>query len=455
MVAIIDRNIRSFLQTVLFSSLLISIMSLVNGLYVMNTDVDLQIIGLSFFIAGLLSVILMFSLRLRGVIVFTIFAFAFSLFWLFVFYYYLDYKTGIPFEFFPKDSLEYHYLGKKLSKLSFKSSLDYLENNGYRLPDFGFPIYLKYIYSLFGSNLLFIRLTNVFFHVGSCYYLYRLFYLFKINERISYFMCLLYAVNPLSLYVSITGLKEQLFLFIIVCAIYHFNKWYVNSKTLHLICAFLLTIVTMFFRLPITAVLFFQLGVYMFIKIKALSLFKKLPLYLFFTLVGIYISIFIIGIMTSELDVYSSFSYMDMLKYRMSVSSGGGSSVPVALTTSIIGGLIGPFPSFVIIGDRFNEVIMAGGLFIKGLLSIYMFGGIYAILKYKDRDLYPLLSFIVFSTVIIIVTLYSFDPRFHYVFFPFLFLFAAIGFENLKKKNYIYMYSGVYLLLIGLWNFLR
>ena len=430
-------------------------MSLINGLYVMNTDVDLQIIGLSFFIVGLLSVILMFSLRLRGVIIFTIFAFAFSLFWFFVFFYYLDYKTGVPFEFFSNDSLVYDYLGKKLSSLSFRSSINYLENYGYRLPDFGFPIYLKYIYTLFGNNLLFIRFTNVLFHVGTCYYLYRLFRLFKINDRVTYFLCLLYSVNPLSLYFSITGLKEQLFLFIIVCALYHFNRWYNNAKIYHLLIAFILTAITMFFRLPITAVLFFQFGVYLLLKIESLSFIKKMFLYLFFILIGTYVIVFVIGMMTSELDVYSSFSFIDMLKYRISISSGGNASIPVAIATSIISGVIGPFPAFVIIGDRLNEVILAGGLFIKGLLSIYLFSGVYYILKRKMKILFPLLSFVVLNTVVVVVTLYSFDPRFHFVFFPFLFLLIGVGFENFKMVNFNYGFVVLYLFIIFGWNFLR
>ena len=114
-------------------------------------------ISTSQFIGGIFSVALV--LRLIWVV--------------FSYYYYID-ATGIPFEFDAADSYVYHLDAEWMSGVDWAATRDYLFGNIIALSDSGYPLYLSFVYRVFGSSIIIARIIKAILSSITCLLIYKL-----------------------------------------------------------------------------------------------------------------------------------------------------------------------------------------------------------------------------------------------------------------------------------------
>jgi 4-amino-4-deoxy-L-arabinose transferase-like glycosyltransferase len=119
-----------------------------------------------------------------------------------------------------KDALEYNQLATTIIHHHHFADQDNGPPNSFRTP--GYPIYLAFIYFIFGEIPWIILFSQIFIDTLSCYFLYLLFYrIFSL--KIALFAALFYALDPFLILHSTTLLSDILFVFFIIIGSYFFS----------------------------------------------------------------------------------------------------------------------------------------------------------------------------------------------------------------------------------------
>lgn len=130
---------------------------------------------------------------------------------------------GNPLGYNPIDSQLYLDIVSHTVNIDIKEFIPYMESTGYNFSDYGFPFIQRYIYILAGSikNGLFIMIiTNIISHTITTFLLYKLSSLL-ISKHDAKIIALLWGINIYSVYFNVSGLKEQIFILIIISMTYY------------------------------------------------------------------------------------------------------------------------------------------------------------------------------------------------------------------------------------------
>ncbi len=101
-------------------------------------------------------------------------ALALRVVWVIVSYFFYIEVTGIPFEFQARDSVGYHSDAEWMAGEPWSSAWLYLFGNYIGLSDSGFPLYLTFIYKIFGSGIIIPRVINALLSAWTCILVYRM-----------------------------------------------------------------------------------------------------------------------------------------------------------------------------------------------------------------------------------------------------------------------------------------
>lgn len=95
--------------------------------------------------------------------------------WVFFSYYYYNSMTGQPFEFGAADALGYHEEAKWLAGLNWSSVWQYYFGpDAQSISDVGYPLYLTFLYKLFGPVIIIPRALKAFISAYTCVLIFRL-----------------------------------------------------------------------------------------------------------------------------------------------------------------------------------------------------------------------------------------------------------------------------------------
>ena len=139
---------------------------------------------LEFFVMGIIWVLLFFLLSYRYTtrwaefteskyvrkLFFT--ALVLRLIWITFSYFYYTVKTGIPFEFGASDSLAYHDASIWFREVGWSKTFDYLQHKS--RGDWGYPIYLTFLYMIIGPNIYLTRVIKCLLSSWMCVIVYRM-----------------------------------------------------------------------------------------------------------------------------------------------------------------------------------------------------------------------------------------------------------------------------------------
>ncbi len=361
------------------------------------------------------------------------------------FFYVEAYNSPLGFE--PTDEIFYNNAGDFLKNKSFSRSIDYLKQR-VGISDFGFPLAVKFIYSLGGNEIFNMKIFNVSFHLLSCFFLFKTSRRLFDNSNFSKTFLIFYGLNPISIYFNASGRKEPLFLFIIAINIYCLYKAVEKKDLKFYILAFLTVLATGMFRTIFPVFFLLSFGFYFFLENR--GKYKNL----------IRAGYLIMGsglIFMAVLFVREDLSQaMNINQFTLATARIGRAPTLLDYSVLTISGIIGPFPSFSYNSGNDSALLQTVGNTVKLCLSFFFLIGLWRVIKEKRALFYPLLLFIAFNIAMLVTVAASLDHRFIYPFIPAYFLVLAYGFNHLKeqgKMNLFLPFLGVVIVLVIGYNF--
>ncbi|SHG68635.1 hypothetical protein SAMN05443144_14513 [Fodinibius roseus] len=346
---------------------------------------------------------------------------------------------GNPLGFEPKDAVYYNLLGLELQNKNLYSSIVYLLENR-RVGDLGFPILLKFIYSLGGNKILNVKIFNILFHLLTCFYLYKISIYINLKKYICKNILILYGLNPISIYFNASGLKEPFLLLMVTLSFYFFYKAYTKKLIGYYFVSFLTLLMTGLFRAPFPVLIFFSLGSLLFIEIKGRY---RYIFRIFILLIVPLLLVPILWVVKDELIAKIAINRSIAVTNRIGIQAGF-----FEYSIMAVSGIIGPFPTFAYGIENDNYLLQTVGNFIKLVLSYFFLIGCVQIFKNKLRKFYPLLIFIASNIAMLTFAAATLDHRLLYPFIPFYFLIIGYGYSLEQYYGFYLRRYMVYIVFI-------
>lgn len=280
-------------------------------------------------------------------------------------------------------------------------------------------VYLCYhIYPDFNAVVLLLLIINVICIYISTIYMYKIQQLFDCYQPFSKFTALLYASSPFVVMTAVSGLKEIVFVTIIILAVYYITISYFHRTITNIAIAFIFSFLCIYFRTAVAFMLFISLIV----SITITEYNKKV--YLSVIVFSLFFTGFLLPLILEQFMQVSLDDIMDVAERRYDAANSGVNTSIV----STMSGLLGPFPNF----DRQGSYafIHSMALFMKNAFNIFFFFGIYHIVKSQEIKFYPVLIFVSLSIMMVIIAGVSLDMRFHITYLPFFYIIAINAFKK-------------------------
>jgi hypothetical protein len=335
-----------------------------------------------------------------------------------------------PLGYFPNDSLAYQTATEKLRYFNFDRfivNLKQFENGRLASPsDWGYPIY-RHILSKFTNNrvddLLLTCTVNACLYTISSVYVYKLARFFLTGKE-SKIAALMWGLNGLAIVYNTAGLKETVFVFCVVLAVYYLYKFYYKCNLLDFGLMALFIFFTWFFR--------YYVSIFIILAMLGITKFKKIFNRCFFLLT---VSMIILSLAGIELlsGLMPELSFLAIAREKEMVKSFGTNSRYVYLLNFILA-YIGPFPAF-IANTHPRNLMMCSYSIMKLFFSFFaLYGGYYAV-KSKKKEIYPIIMIAACNIMLLVVSGISLDARFA---FPTGFLYIILiiyGFSCFNKRK--------------------
>jgi hypothetical protein len=328
------------------------------------------------------------------------------------FYLYYNFYLYSPFGSDPNvDSLLYQRIAEKTLNMPINKCFSYLQEI-FSPSDWGYNIYKYFITRLIGDAekaLFVICMINACLHTISSYYLYKLAKYF-VDTKEAVVIILLWGISITSLYFNTSGLKETIFLFLIVLAVYHLCAFCKSNnginKKIHFILMVIFIATTWLFRYYISLFIFLTF-------IGCVPLRKIYNKYFPLILLGIFlICLFGLNLL---------FVFMPELVYVVtSLTTSGegivdyvGGNLIVASIINCTLAFLSPIPAFSADNVNVNLLICTYSI-MKIYFSFFGLYGIYHAVKTNNINIYPIITILAFNVVLCIVASFSLEFRFAY-----------------------------------------
>ena len=369
--------------------------------------------------------------------------------------------TGTPFGPGNWDEFKYNEAANDLLKAWSAGNYDLGSVIRFQgVSDNGFPVYLAFVYSIFGNNALFIpRLLNIFLSSWSGVLLYKLFTrLFTEQNVTARLAAIFFMLMPNIIYYTGVHLKETLMLFMIILFFEKADSLLrlgrINIRSI-VITSFLL-LIFFFFRTVLGLAIIFTILTFFTLGRTYKPLLKFFIILAWVVLGFIYLSSSVIMDEVIDIAERRGYEQEESMQYRAQK----GNELAVYGSTAIFAPviLIAPFPTFIKVEGQEIIKMLAGGYLIKNILSIFLIFSIFEIIKNGSWRIYLLpLSFVVIYSVALAMSSFALSERFHLITLPFWLAFAAYGLVNkcYKTKIYYNLYFIILLVLVIGWNLFK
>lgn len=312
-------------------------------------------------------------------------------------------SVDLPFGYEANDALVYEKFAQSTKFLTIKEAVHELMHTPRLsdLSDWGYSLFKYFCYRFFPETGIFVLIfCNIFLQTVSSFFVYWLASFF-FTADVSLLASLLWGTSGTSIYVNVSGLKETIFAFLVICSVYNLVKFYNRPSLVRLILFFVFTTLTWFFRNYVTL---FLIVIFIFCTL----FYRIYHKYFFFLILSIFFLAF------CGMDFFSSF--LPELKFvnnarNMRLEEFFGSSGIFANTLNFILAWFSPFPRFDTKAQAGQLIYTSYSIF-KVYFSFFEIYGIFRIIKNKEKKFYPLVTFLACNTALVIVTCNSLDFRF-------------------------------------------
>ena len=280
--------------------------------------------------------------------------------------------------------------------------------------------------------------------------------LYRINchympESYAFIGAMAYGTSSFLIMFHCTFLKESIFVFFVICAMYHLNRGIHQESSHAFPCALLFLFILFFFRPAVAAFIIMSFMVYIAIKQhgSALSLFFYIAV-----VIGFIISI---KYMMDMADRYStSYEEKSELSGNAKAYSGGFN-----IFVNLFGGFFGPFPTLFTKHEAPSTIqFYAAGLTYRLFMIFPFLGGIYLVFKNKVIELFPITIFILAEMLATGIVAASLELRKVMPHISFTYIITFYGLSQWQKSKFLQRipYALICSVAIGimfLWNVIK
>jgi len=361
------------------------------------------------------------------------------LIWVIFSYFFYLIKTGIPFEFGASDALGYHETALWFREIGWEQTFDYLGRIS--LGDSGYPIYLTFLYSIYGPNIFLTRVIKSLLSAWTCILIYKL---AKRNfgEEAGRMAAIFCALSPnLVIYCGL-HLKETEMLFLTVAALERSDNLLrqrrINVGSLILTVLLILSLFS--FRTVLGASIVFSIfTALVFSSTTVVSRSNRVILVIWAIVAVVVMSSGTIAQESQEL--WETRTENQAAKRDYQVYKGIGWAKYATGTVMAPMMFVLPFPTMVDVDEQYNQQLMNSGNYVRNFMGIFVLIALFNALFQKKnwRDFSLIGCFVIAYLAIICSSGFANSERFLLPGLPFLLMIAAYGITLVDGKNYKYV----------------
>ncbi len=315
------------------------------------------------------------------------------------------------------DSVLYSDLANKTKNLDFEGALVEIGNTFSDLSDYGWPVFLKYIYWIGGDTLTSMRiliLVNCIIQWFTTLLVYNLSVNIVNDTYKAHLISLLWGLNLCSTYLNVSGLKETLFTLLCTLSLFYIYKC--KRKPYNHILFWVSIASTYFFRPYMT---FFFVIIYL-----GYCIFPYIynRLFAWMCVAAIVLCLFFTSLLVYQFPEI----YYAILNTSENAPSGLGMYIYWLLA------FLGPLPKFFNM-ETPQVLIMITYTILKFSLSIFGLLSCICFIKNKQTKYYPLISIYLFTVLLLIVSGHYVNYRYSYIIMPAFFILMVEGIQFRKK----------------------
>ena len=383
-------------------------------------------------------------------------------------YWFFDLMTDQPFMFSAADALGYHdealWMAETIREGRFQSYLDYKFAPGIGVSDAGYPMYLGFVYLLFGDSIFMARLLKCIWSALSCVLLYRL---AKRNfgEHVGRIAGIMMMLWPHFLVYSGMHLKETEMVFMMLLfleradALLRYRKF--SFKNIAIVIVLMASLFTFRTILGLCAVMSVTLALLLSSK-RFMSWNKRVAFLVLFAIVALF---FAGGRITSEIEKYwegkddnQAMRWTEIVRTQ-SLAQYASASVMAPMIFTF------PFPTMVETEGQENSRLIHGGLVVKNIMSYFCLVALLLLVASRApndetwRNHVLIGAFLIGYLVILIFSAFIHADRFHMPALTLEIIFMAYGISIMRQMPWIKKYFTFWGLLmlvacIG-WNWFK
>ena len=366
-------------------------------------------------------------------------ALALRLVWVVASYFYYIDATGIPFEFDTGDALGYHEEAKWLNEEGWgKVWQYYFGPSSYGISDVGYPLYLTFLYSIFGPVIIIPRFLKAFLSAYTCVLIYKLSSR-TFGETVGRMSAIMTALMPNLIIYCGYHLKETEMLFLEVAFLERMD-YLIRSKKVFVWNVFLpslLALFLFFFRTILGAAAVFSFATVLVLS-NAQTMRKgwKRTALIAYGILGL--AVVGGGAIMTEVEGLWEEREENVTSKRYEQTIRGNQWAQYATGTVMTPMVfVLPFSTMVDVDRQYAQQTKHGGNFIRNFMGFFALLAIYeAIRRKKWKDFILIGSFVFAYLGVVSISGFSNSERFLLPGLPCLIMMWAYGVSSLREKTY-------------------
>lgn len=314
---------------------------------------------------------------------------------------------------------------------------NYIDN----INDIGYLLSLSTCYLLFGEywGNIAILVFKFVCHLLTCKIVYHLL-IILLGRKSAKISTLLWGINLYSPYLMYSGLKENIFALFVALTILSFYKLIKEVSFLHVLFFALSVLTTYGFRASYPFYFISALALYWYLKEKPSKVVLSVT-------IGIILIATFGSVLILEFYPQANGLFRDR---EVKFDSKGFSFVFL----NMINAFISPYPSVTAGNQNVNLVTAAYSVFHMSF-ALFALTGIYHVIKYKKKNMYPLLYVFIMNSAMLIAAGFSMNARYVYPIVFAYYAFIPFGIKEYFRMRIIMPYIALVVMLTFMYNNIR
>lgn len=380
--------------------------------------------------------------------------------WVVASYFYFIRATGMPFEFGAADSLGYHEEATWLAESPWSVAWDYYFGAGATgISDVGYPLYLTFVYKLFGPDVIITRILKACFSTFTCFLIYKLSSR-TFGEQTGRMAGIMAALMPNLIIYCGYHLKETEMLLLEVAFLERLD-YLVRSKRFNFFTVLVPTLLAgslFFFRTVLGAAAVFAFAST--VILASLPSLKKGGKRV--ALIGwglLFIVALSGGTIATEVEGYWEERDNNVVSKRYGQTIKGNQWASYA-TGAVMAPMVFvlPYATMVNVDEQYSQQEKSGGNYVRNFMGLFVILAIYEAIRRKQwREFITIGAFVIAYLGVISISGYSNSERFLLPGLPGLIMMWSYGIAALNAKTYkaVFPWCIIVLVMELAWAFFK